>query len=219
MPGHSHRVAPAYDPASCPRPAQRGGPPRTGAVSPRSSLAHIALGRSRGRPSSPASSRPSVCAFDCLLPTRPGSRRPQSESSAHAYIWATDTDFPDPAAGFLEPLLRGGTVALPRPSGSRQLLARATARPRPGGTPARVPRVRADLDRRAGGGGAARLRRPHRCGGARGSPGMWANAIARSTFAEAVVTAASVRIADAPSLPRRDTRGRGRRGAVEASER
>jgi ABC-type transport system substrate-binding protein len=104
---------------------------------------------------------------------------------AHAYLWAWIADHPDPGGGFLEPLLRHSPLVY-RDGQLEQLLARAAAlhdqderlrtyrefeRIWIGEQAAVVPLAYSD-----------RLlwRRPW-------LTGMWANAIAMSTFAEAVV--------------------------------
>jgi ABC-type transport system substrate-binding protein len=107
---------------------------------------------------------------------------------AHAYIWAIGYEFPDPGGGFLEPLLRWGPW-LYRNERLEQLLARAASlrdqderlrtcrefeRIWIGEQAAVVPLAYED----------SRLwRRPW-------VTGMWVNAIARATFAEAVVSRA-----------------------------
>jgi ABC-type transport system substrate-binding protein/class 3 adenylate cyclase len=107
------------------------------------------------------------------------------EERAHCYIWWQGADYPDPAAGFLEPLLRRGTW-LYRDEQLEQLLARATS------LPDQNERLRAcrEFERIWIGEQAAVVpltytdrtlwRRPW-------VTGMWVNAITMSTFAEAVV--------------------------------
>jgi ABC-type transport system substrate-binding protein len=107
------------------------------------------------------------------------------EEHGHAFIWGWIADYPDPGGGFLEPLLR--ETPLYRDERLEQLLARAASlrdqhdrlrmyrefeRIWIGEQAAVVPL--AYTDRRL-------WRRPW-------VTGMWANAIAPSTFAEAVVS-------------------------------
>ncbi len=107
------------------------------------------------------------------------------EDCAHAYIWAWNADYPDPGGGFLEPILR--EYPLYRDEQLEQLLVRAASlrdqderlrlyrefeRIWIGEQAAVVPLKYGD--RRV-------CRRPW-------LTGMWANAVAMSTFAEAVVT-------------------------------
>jgi ABC-type transport system substrate-binding protein len=104
---------------------------------------------------------------------------------AHAYIWSWDYEYPDPGGGFLEPLLRWGTW-LYRDERLEQLLARAAS------LRDRDERLRTyrEFERIWIGEQAAVIplayndrllwRRPW-------VTGMWVNAIAKSSFAEAVV--------------------------------
>ena len=108
-----------------------------------------------------------------------------ARGSAHAYIWSWDYDVPDPGRGFLEPLL-GWAAWLYRDEQLEQLLARAASLPE---ADARLAAYR-EFERIWIGEQAAVVplvyndhilwRRPW-------VTGMWTNAIARSTFADAVV--------------------------------
>ena len=107
------------------------------------------------------------------------------EDRAHAYVWATGHDYPDPGGGLLEPLLRWGRW-LYRDEALERVLERAS------GGHERDERLSAsrEFERIWIGEQAAVVplayydcllwRRPW-------VTGMWANALARSTFAEAVV--------------------------------
>ena len=107
------------------------------------------------------------------------------EGPAHMYQWAWDYDFPDPGRGFIEPLLRWGTwlyrdeklegllrhAATLRDQDERLRVFREFERLWIGEQAAVVPLVYNDR---------ALWRRPW-------LTGMWVNAIAKSSFAEAVV--------------------------------
>jgi ABC-type transport system substrate-binding protein len=110
-----------------------------------------------------------------------------ARGSAHAYIWSWDYDVPDPGRGFLEPLL-GWATWLYRDEQLDRLLARAASLREPD---ARLAAYR-EFERIWVGEQAAVVplvyndhilwRRPW-------VTRMWMNAIARSTFADAVVLA------------------------------
>jgi peptide/nickel transport system substrate-binding protein len=110
-----------------------------------------------------------------------------ARGSAHAYIWSWDYDVPDPGRGFLEPLL-GWATWLYRNEQLDRLLARAASLREPD---ARLAAYR-EFERIWVGEQAAVVplvyndhilwRRPW-------VTRMWMNAIARSTFADAVVLA------------------------------
>jgi ABC-type transport system substrate-binding protein/class 3 adenylate cyclase len=184
LPGHSHRVAPAFDPdraralLSEARYADGGAP---GEIV----LACIDLWEDAA--SDVAAQLAAVGVRTRLLTATSDSELEVAiEEHAHSYIWAWAADYPDPGGGFLEPLLRWGAHFYCDEQ-LEQLLARAASlrdqderlrtyrefeRIWIGEQAAVVPI--AYIDRLL-------WRRPW-------LTGMWANAIASSTFANAIVT-------------------------------
>jgi ABC-type transport system substrate-binding protein/class 3 adenylate cyclase len=186
MPGHSHRVAPAFDPDRARALLSEAGHP-DGRGLGEIVLAHLAIWEEAA-----SDVAAQLAAVGVRVRRLPADYVVDLEASvkerAHAYIWAIGYEFPDPGGGFLEPLLRWGPW-LYRNERLEQLLARAASlrdqderlrtcrefeRIWIGEQAAVVPLAYED----------SRLwRRPW-------VTGMWVNAIARATFAEAVVSRA-----------------------------
>jgi ABC-type transport system substrate-binding protein/class 3 adenylate cyclase len=183
MPGHSHRVAPAFDPERAGSLLSDAGHPG-GRDLGEIELAHFGIWEKAA--SDIAAQLAAVGVRVRLLPAYSTADLASAiNERAHAYIWSWDYNLLDPGSGFLEPLLRWGPW-LYRDERLGQLLARATmARDQDerlracreferiwiGEQAAVVPL--AYEDRRL-------WRRPW-------VTGMWVNAIAKSTFAEAVI--------------------------------
>jgi ABC-type transport system substrate-binding protein len=183
MPGHSHRVAPAFDPERA-RALLRDAGHLDGRGLGEIVLAHFGIWEAAA--SDIAAQLGAVGIRVRRLPANSvADLETVIEERANAYLWSWDYRFPDPGGGFLEPLLRWGT-GLYRDEPLEQLLARAAA------LRDQDERLRAyrEFERIWIGEQAAvvpitytdRLlwRRPW-------VTGMWANAIAKSTFAEVVV--------------------------------
>lgn len=184
MPGHSHRVAPAFD-AECARAllSEAGHP--DGLALGEIVLAYVDLWEDAA--SDVAAQLAAVGVRARLLAAASDSDLEAAiEEHAHGWIWAWTADYPDPGGGFLDPVLRVFT-GLYRDEELEQLLARAASlrdqderlrtyrefeRIWIGEQAALVPI--AYMDRLL-------WLRPW-------VTGMWANAIASSTLAEAVVT-------------------------------
>src|SRR5829696_8871846 len=183
LPGHSHRVAPAYDPEAGRALLRDAGYP-DGRGLGEIGLAYFAIGESAA-----AWLTDQLAAIGVRVRRLPADSYAELqttiEEGAHAYIWSCPSQFPDPGAGFLEPLLRWGPW-LYRDERLDALLAEATrARDQDerlracrefervwiGEQGAVIPLAYAER---------TLWRRPW-------VTGMWAHAIARSTFAEAVV--------------------------------
>jgi ABC-type transport system substrate-binding protein/class 3 adenylate cyclase len=182
IPGHSHRVAPAYDPERARALIQEA--ERAGRDEPEEiMLAHFAIQSVTA--SVIAEQLTAVGLRVRLMPTRSNVELAAAIDRANAYIWAAGYVYPDPG-GLLEPLLEWNS-SLYRDAALERLLERAT------GSHDRDERLRAsrEFERLWIGEHAAvvpltyddcRLwRRPW-------VTGLWANGVARSTFAEAVVT-------------------------------
>ncbi|HEX9416503.1 MAG TPA: ABC transporter substrate-binding protein [Gaiellaceae bacterium] len=183
IPGHSPRVAPAFDPDRARALLSEAGHP-DGRGLGEIVLAHFAI--SEEAASVIAAQLAAVGVRVRSLPAHSNAALEAAiKERAHAYTWATGYEFPDPGGGFLAPLLRWGTW-LYRDEQLEQLLARAAAlrdqderlrtcrefeRIWIGEQAAVVPLAYYD---------SLLWRRPW-------VTGMWANAIARSTFAEAIV--------------------------------
>jgi ABC-type transport system substrate-binding protein len=183
MPGHSHRVAPAFDPDRARALLTEAGHP-DGLALGEIVLAHVDLWEDAA--SDVAAQLAAVGVRARLLAAASDSElEAASEEHAHGWIWAWTADYPDPGGGFLDPFLRV-SPGLYRDEELEQLLARAASlrdqderlrtyrefeRIWIGEQAAVVPI--AYMDRLL-------WLRPW-------VTGMWANAIARSTLAEAVV--------------------------------
>ena len=194
MPGHSHRVAPKFDPDRARALLSEAGHPDGRALG---EIVVVCLDLWENAASDIAAQ---LAAIGVRVRLRPVASDPEGaaaiEQGAHAYLWAWITDHPDPGGGVLEPLFRHYPLVY-RDWQLEQLLARAAT------LHDQHERLRTyrEVERIWIGEQAAvvplayddRLlwRRPW-------LTGMWANAIAMSTFAEAVVR---------PDL--RSTRGRG----------
>lgn len=184
MPGHSHRVAPAFDPDRARALLSEAGHPDGRALG-EIVLAHFGIYEEAA--SDIAAQLAAVGVRVRRFPTYSNADLEAAiKEHAHAYLWATAYAFPDPGGGFLEPLLHSGTW-LYRDRQLEQLLARAAAlrdqderlrtcrefeRIWIGEQAAVVPLAYSDRKL---------WRRPW-------VTGIWANAIAKATFAEAVVT-------------------------------
>jgi peptide/nickel transport system substrate-binding protein len=183
MPGHSHRVAPAFDPDRVAALLSQAGHP-DGRGLDEIVLAHLGIWEEAA-----SDIAAQLATVGVRVRRLPADYVVDLETSvkerAHAYIFAWKNDFPDPGGGFLEPLLRWNP-RLYRDERLEQLLARATAvrdqderlrtcrefeRIWIGEQAAVVPLAYPD---------SQLWRRPW-------VTGMWVNAIARSTFAEAVI--------------------------------
>ena len=183
MPGHSHRVAPAYDLEAARALLRDAGHPDG------RGLAAIDFAYFADAERTVAPIADQLEAVGIRVRHLPADSYAELEATiqggAHAYQWFCGTYFPDPGSGFLEPLLLWGTW-LYRDERLDALLARAT------GARDQDERLRAcrEFERIWIGEQAAVVplayadrslwRRPW-------VTGMWAHAIARSTFAEAVV--------------------------------
>jgi ABC-type transport system substrate-binding protein/class 3 adenylate cyclase len=183
MPGHSHRAAPAFDQERARSLLGDAGHPDGRA------LGEIVLAHFRIWEKAASDIAGQLAAVGFRVRRLPADSNADLEAAirerANAYIWSTGYEFPDPGGGFLEPLLRWGPW-LYRDQKLEQLLARAAA------LPDRDERLRTcrEFERIWIGEQAAvvpisysdRLlyRRPW-------VTGLWANALATSTFAEAVV--------------------------------
>ena len=157
MPGHSHRVAPKFDPDRARALLSEAGHPDGRALG---EIVVVCLDLWEDAASDIAAQ---LAAIGVRVRLRPVASDPEGaaaiEQGAHAYLWAWIADHPDPGGGVLEPLFRHYR------RWSTATAARAAAGPschppRPGRTPPHVPRGRAHLDRRASSRGTARLRRP-----------------------------------------------------------
>ena len=183
VPGHSHRVAPAFNPARARTLLCEAGHP-DGVGLDEIVLAHFAIGEAEA--TAIAAQLAAVGVRVQRLPVYSNaSLEAAIRERAHAYIWAFGYSFPDPAAGFLEPLLRRGTWFY-RDEGLEQLLARAVAVR----DSAETLRMCREFERIWTGEQAAVVPLAYTDRELWLRPwvaGMWANAIARSTFAEAVV--------------------------------
>jgi ABC-type transport system substrate-binding protein len=184
IPGHSHRIAPAFDPERSRALLQEVGHPG-GRGLEEVVLAHFGI---QGEAASVIADQ--LAAVGIAVRLAPAFSNVALSASiqeqASAYIWATGYAYPDPGGGLLEPLLEWGSW-LYRDEELAQLLARAST------APDRDERLRAtrEFERIWIGAQAAVVplsyndqllwRRPW-------VTGMWANGLARSTFAEAVVT-------------------------------
>jgi ABC-type transport system substrate-binding protein/class 3 adenylate cyclase len=184
IPGHSHRIAPAFDPERAHALLRKAGHPGGHGLE-EVVLAHFAIEEETA--SVVAEQLTAVGVPVRRLPTDSNvALRAAIEDRAHAYIWATGYAYPEPGGGLLEPLLQWGRW-LYRDEALERLLERAS------GGQDRDERLSAsrEFERIWIGEQAAvvplaygdRLlwRRPW-------LTGMWANAMARSTFAEAVVS-------------------------------
>jgi ABC-type transport system substrate-binding protein/class 3 adenylate cyclase len=183
MPGHSHRVAPKFDPDRARVLLSEAGYPDGRALG---EIVLVCLDLWKDAASDVAAQLAAVGVRVRLLSTATDPEGAAAiQEHAHAYIWGWIADYPDPGGGFLEPFFRQGTW-LYRDEQLEQLLARAASlrdqhnrlrtyrefeRIWIGDQAAVVPLAYADrrIWRRAW------------------LTGMWANAIAISTFAEAVV--------------------------------
>ena len=158
MPGHSHRVAPRFDPDRARALLSEAGHPDERALG---EITLVCLDLWEDAASDIAAQLAAIGVRVRLLPTTSDPEGAAAiERGAHAYLWGWGADHPDPGGGVLEPLFR----VVPKVSVPRRA-ARAAARPsghapRPGRAPPHVPRVRAHLDWRASGRGTARLQRP-----------------------------------------------------------
>jgi ABC-type transport system substrate-binding protein/class 3 adenylate cyclase len=183
MPGHSHRIAPAFDPDSARALLSESGHPDGRALG-EIVLAHFGIWEEAA--SDIERQLAAVGVRVRRLPTYSVADLEDAiKERANAYIWSEDYEFPDPARGFLEPLL-GWATWLYRDQKLEQLLARAIA------VRDQDERLRTcrEFERIWIGEEAAVVpltyndhtlwRRPW-------VTGMWANAIARSTFAEAII--------------------------------
>ena len=182
MPGHSHRVTPKFDPDRARVLLSEAGYPDGRGLG---EIVLVYLDLWEDAASDVAAQLASVGVRARLLLTALDSEGVAAIEDAHAWLWAWIADYPDPGGGFLEPVLRSFT-GLCRDEQLEQLLARAASlrdqhdrlrmyrefeRIWIGEQVAVVPLAYAD--RRV-------LRRPW-------LTGVWANAIAMSTFAEATV--------------------------------
>jgi ABC-type transport system substrate-binding protein len=194
MPGHSHRIAPAFDPDRARALLSEAGHPGG------RGLGEIVLAHFRIEEETACVIASQLAAVGVRVRSLPAnsydSLLAAIKERAHAYVWAHDYKFPDPGGGFLEPFLRWGPW-LYRDDRLEQLLNRATA-VRDQGERLRTCR---EFERIWIGEQTAVVplaynnrklwRRPW-------VTGMWVNAISTSTFADAVVRRAdSGREADA----------------------
>jgi len=183
MPGHSHRVAPKFDPNCARTLLSEAGYPDGRDLG---EIVVVCLDLWEDVASDLAAQLAAVGVRVRLLFTASDTEGEAAiEEHGHGFIWGWIADYPDPGGGVLEPLLRG-RPGLYRDEQLEQLLARAASLRDPhdrlrayreferiwiGEQAAVVPLAYADR----------RLwRRPW-------VTGMWANAIAMSTFAEAAV--------------------------------
>jgi ABC-type transport system substrate-binding protein len=184
MPGHSHRVAPPFDPESSNRLLEEAG------FSDRRALGEIALAclelwEEAATEVVAQLERSGVRVRLLAVPSDPDLAR-AIEQRTHGFIWAWNADSPDPG-GFLSPVFNKYELALYRDARLEQLLTRAAALPDQderlrtyrqfeqiwiGEQAAVVPLAYSDR---------ALWRRPR-------VTGLWANAITMSSFADAVVT-------------------------------
>ena len=190
MPGHSHRVAPAFDPDRARALLSEAGYADGRALGEivlacldlwEDAASDVGRAARGGRRSSSTAAPPPIPRWTAAI-----------EEHAHAYIWAWIADYPDPGGGFLEPILTlpGSTATsssrscwLERPrSATRTSACARTASSSGSGSASKRPWCRSRTPT------AELWRRPW-------VTGMWANAIAISTFAEAVVR---------PMFPRAD---------------
>jgi ABC-type transport system substrate-binding protein len=184
MPGHSHRVAPNFDPDRARALLSEAGYADRGA---RGEIVLACLDLWEDAASEVAAQLTAVGVRVRLLPLASDPELDAAlEERAHAYVWKWNAEYLDPGGGFLEPILRIGQSHLYRDQQLEQLLVRAASlRDRDerlhtyreferiwiGEQAAVVPLAYADSEL---------WRRPW-------VTGMWVNAIGRSTFARAVV--------------------------------
>lgn len=182
LPGHSHRVAPRFDPDRARGLLSEAGYPGGRALD---ELVLVCLDLWEPAASEVAGQLAAVGVRVRLLVTASDPEGWAAVERAHAYVWAWGADHPDPGGGVLDPIL--SWYPLYRDERLERLLAQAASLR---DQPERL-RTYRELERIWIGEQAAVVplaysdrnlwRRPW-------VTGLWANAIAMSTFAEAVVT-------------------------------